>query len=291
MDKFKHDVLAKAINPEEKTIEHYASTYQWDRDGERFVKGCWELENYRKNPVVLWGHDHHELPIGTNVGLVEDETGLKVTTKFDEKSERSMEIFRLLKDGILNAFSVGFIRKAFQMEDQGNGQKGLAITKAELYEYSVVGVPANPGCLVSRESAEIAQKCLGEGVVEILRTKAFGDQFMIVNPITPPPPAEAVTEIGADQLEPVIKQLIELARACKGQQLPEQKRALVSTAMSVFNELLSEQPEELTVDQLKDLKDALVRFAGVLADVRPELATPIQKAISQIDSALTGRAA
>ena len=40
------------------------STDNEDRHGEIVDQNGWELENYMSNPVVLWGHNHFEIPVG-----------------------------------------------------------------------------------------------------------------------------------------------------------------------------------------------------------------------------------
>jgi hypothetical protein len=40
------------------------STADLDRHGESINQNGWELENYRKNPVVLWSHEHWSMPVG-----------------------------------------------------------------------------------------------------------------------------------------------------------------------------------------------------------------------------------
>ena len=116
MDKKIKASYVKSIDAEKKTIQAYVSTYEWDRTEERFIRGAWDLENFKKNPVVLWGHNMHEVPIGKNIELLEDDKGLLATTQFDDKSEKAMAIFSLYERGFLNAFSVGFIRKNLVME-------------------------------------------------------------------------------------------------------------------------------------------------------------------------------
>lgn len=282
--------FAKSIDADKKLISGYVSTFDYDRDQERFVKGAWDFSHFLKNPVVLWAHDSSQPPIAKNVDLKEDEFGVFGISEFNPKSERSMEIFSLFENKFLNAFSVGFLRKDYQVVDIGGGQQGLDITKAELYEYSAVTVPANAGALVSREVATLAIKTLGENVIEVIRSKSLGEQFLVL-PASDPKEPEAVPTLDspAQDLEPVLKNLLELAKVAKGSPLSETKRGLMVTAMSVFNELLSEVPAELSIEDLKRLKDALCEFASIVGEQYPQAAPSIQKTISQIEKAVTGR--
>lgn len=318
MDKFTKRSFVKSIDPETKTISGYISTFSWDRDMERFVKGAWDLSAYLKNPVVLWSHDLSQPPIGRNIALEEDEFGLLATTEFDSKSDFAMQILSLFERKFLNAFSVGFLRKNYVLEDAGNGTKGLAITEAELYEYSPVSVPANPGAIVGREIAELAMKALGSNSIEALKTKTMGEQFLVVpedaqkgpeEPETPPTPdpekpietpagqenepetAPQTTEQAPENLEPALKQVIELARMAKGNPVSEKQRVLLTTAIGVFNEIVEDHKEDLSNAELSEIKRVLIEFAGVTAQIYPDAANIITKTISQIEKAVTGKAA
>lgn len=295
MEKLKKLSYAKAIDSDKKTVSGYVSTFEVDRDGERFAKGAWDLSSFLKNPVVLWAHDHSLPPIGRAVDLIEDDHGLIGVTEFDKDGELANQVFRLFEKGYLHAFSVGFIRKNFQMEDGGPNQKEkvLAITEAELYEYSAVSVPANPGALVSRETAEIAIKTIGPKCIEVIKSQHLGDQFFVL-PGTGDDPEELDlgNDKGADQLDSCLHKVIEMARAIKGQGVPnETRRALLLTAIDVLKEQIQESPSEASVDQIVTLKGVLVELAGLASRIAPEAGAMIQKTISQIDKALAGNQA
>jgi HK97 family phage prohead protease len=297
---------AKSVDGEKFTISGYASTYQWDRDGEKFVRGAWDLNEYKKNPVVLWAHNPAELPIGKAIAIEEDDYGLKVTVEFNQADEKSMSVFELIRNGFLNAFSVGFIRRDYRMEDtgDGSGMKGLAITKAELYEFSVVSVPANPGALISRDVAELAMKTLGTGAVEVISTKGLDTQFVVLPLSTPDqyrpavpetkgflPPAAAPAAPTIEDFEPSLKRVIELAKIAKGKPVDETKRSLLLTASQVFQEMLEAKSADLTGEDLDQLKGVLGDFANVVKRINPAAAEAVTKTISQIEKALTGPAA
>lgn len=282
--------LAKAIDPDAKTIEGYASTFQFDRDQERFVRGAWDLSSYLKNPVVLWSHDLSQPPIARNAGITEDETGLKTITQFDPDNARSMEYFQLYQKGFLNAFSVGFIRKNYQIVDRGDGsgEKGLEITEAELFEYSAVSVPANPGALVTREVADLAIKMIGKNSIKEIHVKGMESEPLLL--VVPEDKREKMIEAPADDFEPALKNLIELARIAKGSAMNETKRSLVMTAIGVFNEMLDTGEKSLTQEDLINLGLAMSEFGKVAAGLYPEAAPHIMKTISQVGKALEGHA-
>ncbi|HLE86268.1 MAG TPA: HK97 family phage prohead protease [Candidatus Brocadiaceae bacterium] len=131
---------------EDNKFDVIASTADVDRDGEIIDPKGWDLENFLKNPVILWAHQYHELPIGiaenTKIGKLPNSEmeGLLISGRFaDEKANpKAEQVRRLYADGILKTVSVGFIPKE---------RNGMTITKAELLELSFVPVPANPQAL------------------------------------------------------------------------------------------------------------------------------------------------
>lgn len=119
------------------SFEVIITTENLDRYQEVISLEGWDLEHYRANPVVLWGHDHFTLPIGVCTDLEVRDGKLIARGKF-APHEHAQNIRRLYDLGIVRATSVGFIEK----EREGN-----LITKAELLEFSFVSVPANPYAL------------------------------------------------------------------------------------------------------------------------------------------------
>jgi len=119
------------------TFEAIITTENLDRYQEVISLEGWELEHYRSNPVVLWGHDHHQLPIGiaTSIDIVDGKMVAKGKFAPHPFAQQIRQLYDL---GVVRATSVGFIEK----EREGN-----LITKAELLEFSFVSVPANPYAL------------------------------------------------------------------------------------------------------------------------------------------------
>jgi len=119
-------------------IEGYANTTTTDRTGDIIPKTAWEkgLENYLKNPIILAYHDHDE-PIGRMVEHKVEDRGLWIKARISAAAE---DTFNLVKDGVLTAFSVGFIIK----DATYDAVTDLFIIKElELLEISVVSVPCN----------------------------------------------------------------------------------------------------------------------------------------------------
>lgn len=130
------------------TIEGYASTNDEDRHGDIVPASVWEagIKNYLKNPVILAYHDHEE-PVGRMTDHKIDEKGLYVKARISAAAE---DVFNLVKDGVLTAFSIGFRI----IDAEYNSALELFVVKElELHEISVVSVPANQNTLFSLSKA------------------------------------------------------------------------------------------------------------------------------------------
>jgi hypothetical protein len=133
------------------TFDVIISTEDTDRSGEIVKQNGWELQNYKNNPIVLWGHDYYSLPIGvcTETYLTEKNgvpalgaRGVFLSADINPFAQqvRKLYEFGIAKgEGVGCTTSVGFIPKEFDEEARNT------ITKAELLEFSFVPIPANQG--------------------------------------------------------------------------------------------------------------------------------------------------
>jgi HK97 family phage prohead protease len=139
------------------------STATLDRDGDVMLPSGIRTEAYRKNPVVLLQHDQNR-PIGKAVNIRTTSRGITADMVFAKRPETHPEqvewmpdtVKSLMQQGVLSAFSVGFIvpdggmraANAKDIERFGDGLQRV-ITEWELTEFSVVSVPANRDALAS----------------------------------------------------------------------------------------------------------------------------------------------
>ncbi len=130
------------LEKKENEIIGIASTEAVDRDGEVILQKGWDLENFKRNPVLLVGHNYQEFPIGKATDIRIEDGKLVFNAIFSKATEKAKEAYELVREGILNSFSVGFIPRDWDSKDS------KIITKAELLEISLVPVPANPEAIV-----------------------------------------------------------------------------------------------------------------------------------------------
>lgn len=135
----------------EGTIVGWGSKPTIDRDKELIESSAWKLDNYRKNPVVLLCHNYSAPPVGKCLWVKSSPQGLRFKAQF-AKTERGKECYELYKDGIMNAFSVGFKPRQGGVIDNPSDVKykgcKRVFTDVELMEISCVPVPANSDALV-----------------------------------------------------------------------------------------------------------------------------------------------
>ena len=149
----------KAMKP--RTVTAKISTTSIDRDGEVLLPSGIDLKDFRKNPVVLLNHDQGGLPVGRALSVKRQSDGIVAEVQFAERPAghpSSVEwipdtVFNLFQQGILKAFSVGFIPlEAREPSDKDlnkfGGDVRNVISKWSLLEFSVVNVPANQDALV-----------------------------------------------------------------------------------------------------------------------------------------------
>ena len=147
-DQFAELVTKTKGEGESRAFEVIISTSAIDRHGETILQSGWDFKNYMANPVVLWGHDYHSLPVGIVTEIIPDgeKTIARGIFAPAEANPLAEQLFKLYQLGMLKTVSVGFIPKEYN---------GNQITKAELLELSFVSVPANPEALSTGKALEL----------------------------------------------------------------------------------------------------------------------------------------
>lgn len=149
-------------NEDKKRVIGIASTRDYDREGDRILS--WKFDNYLKNPVVLWSHKTDEPPIARVIELWEENGKLYFEAEFAD-TERANEIYELIKNGFINAFSVGFI----PLRGRRNELGGYDYDEVEIVEISVVNVPANPQAVVVSKEFKLEILAKIEEIISIWR--------------------------------------------------------------------------------------------------------------------------
>jgi len=138
------------------------STEAVDREGDIIEAAGWELGAYRKNPVVLFGHDYRAPAVGKATWIDVMDKALVGRVQF-APTPFAQELWTLYSQGYMRASSVGFIPKDKERiepdadaADEAKGWYGpTRFKRQELLEFSLVPVPANPEALVAARAAGI----------------------------------------------------------------------------------------------------------------------------------------
>ena len=147
----------KAIDDNARTIDFVISTASVDRMGDTIAVDGWKLENFRKNPVVLWAHDSSMMPVGKASNVRIEDGKLKARAEFmpREISGFANAVYEATKAGFLSATSVGFAPLKYAFSEEPGRKYGIDFIEQELLEFSIVPIPANAEALIEARSAGI----------------------------------------------------------------------------------------------------------------------------------------
>jgi HK97 family phage prohead protease len=157
----------RATSKGDRTFDVVASTDTLNSHG-YIVEQDWVLDRYADNPVVLWNHNlsggmfsepepEHALPIGFAKDVRVEDGALLATVQLvsEEANPLAEKIFRLMSEGALNAVSVGFWPGDVRYEKR-DGREVEVLSKNELYEISVVPVPADPRAIAQNNARALS---------------------------------------------------------------------------------------------------------------------------------------
>ncbi len=168
------DLQIKEAREDAPGIVAYASTFDRipDAYGDVVAKGAFagtlsRLAENGYNLPLLYGHvmDNPSNIIGTVTKAVEDDHGLLVEATFDMENPNAQQVRRAILAKAINKLSFAFSildSKSVELED---GTEARELRELEIYEVSIVVVPANPrAAVVSAKDAEPEQKMSEEAL-------------------------------------------------------------------------------------------------------------------------------
>ena len=142
---------ATVLDEKKRVLRFIASDETYDRCGTIVRCDGWSVDDYLKNPVFLWCHNHEAPPLGQAIGVGVSHKKLLIDVQFATAEEYPFAdtIYRLYLGGFMRANSVGFmpIEWKFLNEDEGE-MSGIEFLKQQLWEDSACPLPANPNALV-----------------------------------------------------------------------------------------------------------------------------------------------
>lgn len=157
----------KQVEGQERQFGFTITTDDVDRENDVISADGWQLDNYMRNPVVLFAHDYRQPPVGVSRELRRSEHGLSSVCEFADPKDYAFAgtIAALVRMGALRATSVGFRTLEWSYDEVRNG---VNFAKQELLEYSIVPVPANPHALIEARGAGVDVEPLREWAVRTM---------------------------------------------------------------------------------------------------------------------------
>lgn len=139
---------------EERTITGIAVPYGQDANIggqyiERFAPGA---INSIDDVKIFYGHNHESLPIGKVIAGRETDAGYEMTAKLTSGVQAADEALALMRDGVLNKFSIGFVPVESEREGNTITRKSVIIK-----ELSIVPFPAYSGAEIQEVREEIQE--------------------------------------------------------------------------------------------------------------------------------------
>ena len=164
---FTKDLEVKSTKDDKRIVIGYATTNDVDREYEVITAEAIEMaaQDLINSPTVFYEHRHSDFPVGKVIDARVKNGKMMVEVEISKTAER---VWTLLQEGILRSFSIGgrFLETK-QVMDKELGRELTNITKMELFEVSIVGLPANPAALITSVSKAISKslddKARGDG--------------------------------------------------------------------------------------------------------------------------------
>jgi HK97 family phage prohead protease len=154
---------------DEGTFEGYGSTFGGAPDsyGDIVLPGAFadSLVKHKREgtmPLLLWGHQSSELPIGNWIDMAEDGKGLWGKGQIDLEDPVAARVHKALKRKSVRGLSIGYETIERKTDPKRPGINLLE--KLDLWEVSVVNFPANRRSLV-----DTVKSCFDAGNVPTVR--------------------------------------------------------------------------------------------------------------------------
>jgi len=229
------DLDYKSVDEENRVVEFVVTSEALDRDKEVIRVDGVNLKNYKLNPVVLFSHDRHSLPIGKATSITKHKDKITAKIQFATADEYAFAdtVYRLVKGGYLRATSIGFLPDfnaiEYPRENASKKSPYRIFNKSELLEISICACPANQEALATGKSLT---KAVEEGLITDEEYKEYEEK-------TSDDGREA-GNAGENRIEELNKEVSELRREMQ-ELRTEMKNALYSKGSENYlDELLGE---------------------------------------------------
>jgi len=262
-----------------------ASDDSIDRMGDSLEIDRWELKNFKKNPILLAGHQNFpEYVVGVAKNIKTEGNKLIFEPIFHGITELSKNLEKMVTEGFIKAWSVGFIPNALMEKDNKNARN-------ELLEISLVAVPANANALMvsAKSYGDSVKKEVEEWVdksVEVKEEVADKKAQELVNKIVEEKGKKLSKEIDAVELKE--GKVISKANRFKINSAVEQIKQTVVVLEKILDlsDTPKEEPKEITeikVEQTKSVKKMPVSEKEMTVQILKKIAGKTNLALNKLN--------
>lgn len=149
-----------------------------------------DLSRFRANPILGYGHSYWgriNLPIGKVENVEIDGARMAGSLVFDARDEFARTVEQKMRDGYLNAVSIGFEVSEWENDSRRDG----IATGWAVHELSVVPVPMDAGAIVTAGRGGLyveESQLIARALVEYMRTEFPRAAELLAAPLPPPDP-------------------------------------------------------------------------------------------------------
>jgi len=252
----------ESLNEEEGTVWCTITTQGVDRMGDIVASEGIDTNEFKKIPSVFINHDYSLLPVAKCLELKHMPDCIMAKMQFVLSVPVIKNIFELVKAGVMKGISIGFdakevilkgskawdgICKSLKLNDTDKEKAIRIISKWELYEFSLVSIPANSDCY----------------------TKSLKDAKQEVSP-------ELIKYLGIKELknEPEVKAEVK-------QEVTEVKEVTKENVAEVVKDILKEVVGEEVKPEVKpEVKEEVKQ--EVKPEIKPEIKTEVKEEIKEV---------
>ena len=248
-----------ASMPAEGTVEGYAATFDRipDAYGDVIKEGAFadSLKAWEQNgkPIpLLYGHSTEDpaYNIGKVVEAHEDGKGLYVVAQFDEENEKAQYVRKLVKEGRLWQFSFAYEVLDGAVIELEDGTEAYELRKMNLFEVSLVQIPANQRAVVTGVKEAPAEAVEAKDAPEPISENEAAPEMKS---------GRRNSKADADELRRIREMAYSIATTVDGLLADEQEDTEPDEAKAEEpSGANAEEPKEDVLAQLKDVAEQLL---------------------------------
>lgn len=250
-------IVHKTVASSGDGMEFVLSDATVDRYGDIVEPAGWDLKNFKKNPIALFGHSSG-FPIGSweSVRVEGGKLIGRLVLAAKGTSDRIDELRSLLEQGILRAVSVGFRPIEADPIDPKQPWGAQRYRKQELLECSLVSVPANPAAIALAKSLNLSSETM---------SLAFGEQATSVRRDVSATGEHAAMNSGEPRANASERRMTkEKPMTTLAERIQDAQNALVAKKDKLAELTASDAPDVVAIEELTSQIDVEERSVAAL---------------------------